>query len=126
MPRGNGTGPMGMGSMTGRGQGLCAGNNTPGAANGGGWTGQGRGSGMGFARGCRGTGGGGRGLGRGARNMTFVAGTPGQMGAGFGSGSFGNPNPEWEKRMLSNQADALQRELEGVKKRLSDMETKKE
>lgn len=64
MPRGNGTGPMGMGAMTGRGQGYCAGNNTPGAVNGGGWTGQGRGSGMGFARGCRGAGGGGRGMGR--------------------------------------------------------------
>lgn len=120
MPRGNGTGPMGMGSMTGRGQGYCAGNNTPGAANGGGWTGAGagRGTGMGFARGCRGAGGGGRGMGRGARNMSFAPGS--------GSGSFGNSDPEWEKRMLSDRADALQRELEGVKNRLNDMEAKKE
>ena len=33
MPRGDGTGPMGMGSMTGRGAGYCAGFNTPGFAN---------------------------------------------------------------------------------------------
>lgn len=30
MPRGDGTGPMGMGSMTGRGMGYCTGNNAPG------------------------------------------------------------------------------------------------
>ncbi len=31
MPRGDGTGPMGMGSMTGRGAGFCAGFAAPGA-----------------------------------------------------------------------------------------------
>jgi hypothetical protein len=33
MPRGDGTGPMGMGSMTGRGAGYCAGYDMPGYAN---------------------------------------------------------------------------------------------
>ena len=33
MPRGDGTGPMGMGSMTGRGAGYCAGLAVPGARN---------------------------------------------------------------------------------------------
>lgn len=33
MPRGDGTGPMGMGPMTGRAAGYCAGFNTPGFAN---------------------------------------------------------------------------------------------
>lgn len=33
MPRGNGTGPSGMGSMTGRGAGFCAGSKTPGYMN---------------------------------------------------------------------------------------------
>lgn len=33
MPGGDGTGPMGMGSMTGRGAGYCAGYDTPGYAN---------------------------------------------------------------------------------------------
>ncbi len=33
MPRGDGTGPQGMGSMTGRGAGYCAGFDRPGAVN---------------------------------------------------------------------------------------------
>jgi hypothetical protein len=41
MPRGNGTGPMGMGPMTGRKAGFCAGYSMPGYQNaagfGGGW-----------------------------------------------------------------------------------------
>jgi hypothetical protein len=57
-------------------------------------------------------------MGRGARNMTF--------GAGRASGSFINSDSEWEKRVLSDKADALQRELEGVRNRLNDMDAKKE
>ncbi len=49
MPRGNGTGPNGMGSMTGRGLGYCSGDKTPGfAKNFGGGMGRGRGFGRGF------------------------------------------------------------------------------
>ncbi|MGP8282600.1 MAG: DUF5320 domain-containing protein [Desulfomonilaceae bacterium] len=33
MPRGDGTGPQGLGSMTGRGTGYCGGSGTPGYAN---------------------------------------------------------------------------------------------
>lgn len=33
MPRGDGTGPLGMGPMTGRGAGYCAGSGAPGFAN---------------------------------------------------------------------------------------------
>ena len=33
MPRNNGTGPAGLGPMTGRGAGFCAGNSVPGYAN---------------------------------------------------------------------------------------------
>jgi len=36
MPNGNGTGPVGVGPMTGRGAGYCAGNNAPGWSFGGG------------------------------------------------------------------------------------------
>ncbi len=54
MPKGDGTGPMGMGSMTGRGAGICAGFKTPGYANSrvrrGMWFGQGRGQSQGFRR----------------------------------------------------------------------------
>ena len=66
MPRGDGTGPMGMGSMTGRGAGWCAGFGMPGYAN----PIPGRGFGMGFGRG-RGFFGG-RGGGRGWRNMYYA------------------------------------------------------
>ena len=54
MPRGDATGPMGMGSLSGRGAGYCAGYAAPGFANPTpGWgagRGRGRGYGMGMAR----------------------------------------------------------------------------
>jgi hypothetical protein len=54
MPRGNGTGPMGIGPMTGRGAGFCAGFDAPGYAarggNGGNGGGAGRRCGGGFRR----------------------------------------------------------------------------
>ncbi|MEA4849317.1 MAG: DUF5320 domain-containing protein [Clostridiaceae bacterium] len=49
MPRGDGTGPMGMGQMTGRGAGFCAGFAAPGYANRVGF-GCGFGGGRGFRR----------------------------------------------------------------------------
>ncbi|MBP7736900.1 MAG: DUF5320 domain-containing protein [Spirochaetes bacterium] len=65
MPRGDRTGPLGYGPMTGRGAGLCAGNGAPGYMN----PACGRG---------RGSGGGGRGFGggRGWRNMFYATGLP--------------------------------------------------
>ena len=54
MPRGDGTGPMGMGPMTGRAAGYCAGYPVPGFMNptpGGGFGGMGRGWGRGRGRG---------------------------------------------------------------------------
>ena len=56
MPYGNGTGPNGMGPMTGRGAGFCAGYNNPGYMN---PMGGGRGLARGFGRGL------GYGMGRG-------------------------------------------------------------
>ena len=61
MPRGNGTGPSGMGPMTGRAAGFCAGYGTAGylnSAGGGGYWGRGRsfGRGRGFGRGWFGCG----------------------------------------------------------------------
>ena len=58
MPRGDRTGPMGMGPMTGRGAGFCAGYSIPGSMNpvqgrcGTGF-GRGRGRGYGMGMGCR-------------------------------------------------------------------------
>lgn len=75
MPRGDGTGPMGMGSMTGRKAGTCAGNSMPGYANpkGVGY-GCGRGFGMGLGRGF----GRGFGMGSGAGRMSRFNGRPGR------------------------------------------------
>jgi len=67
MPRGDGTGPMGMGPMTGRGAGYCAGFGMPGYMNPGSGRGYGRGVGRVFGPGFgRGRAGGfpGRGSGR--------------------------------------------------------------
>ena len=79
MPRGDGTGPMGMGPMTGRAAGFCAGYGMPGYMN----PVAGRGFGMGFGRG-RGFGGGG---GRGWRNRFYATGLPGWAGAGMPYGA---------------------------------------
>ena len=50
MPRGDGTGPMGMGSMTGRGTGYCVSNASPVFVNRGVGFGRGMGGGRGFKR----------------------------------------------------------------------------
>jgi hypothetical protein len=113
MPRGDRTGPMGMGPMTGRGQGYCSGSGAPGYAT----PGPGRGFGMGGGRG-RGFGGGGRGW----RRMFYATGLPGWLRFG----PFAAPNqasdPETEKQALQGQADTLQSQLDWIRKRLEDIE----
>lgn len=124
MPRGDGTGPLGMGAMTGRGAGYCAGTGVPGYAN----PFPGRGFWMGFGRGRgawgRGFGGGGRGW----RNMFYATGLPGWMryggyGAPYGyPAPYQRPDPEMEKQALRNQADYLQSELDAIRRRLDEIE----
>lgn len=120
MPRGNRTGPMGMGSMTGRGAGYCGGFGMPGYTN----PAPGRGPGIGFGWG-RGFAGGGRGW----RNMFYATGRPGWMrfggyGAPYGyPAPYQKPDPEFEKQTLKDQAEFLQAELEIIKKRLAEVET---
>lgn len=115
MPRGDGRGPMGMGSFTGRAAGYCAGYGMPGYAN----PASGGNFGMGFGRG-RGFAGGGRGR----RNCFYAAGQPGWMPYG----QYGAPAPvaqaapEMEKQTLKAQADALEAELGFIRKRLAEME----
>lgn len=119
MPAGDRTGPIGRGPMSGRAAGYCAGFGMPGYAN----PLPGQGFGMGFGRGRgawgRGFGGGGRGW----RHMYFATGLPGW--ARFGAYPQPNPqvDPETEKQALKNQAEALQLELDFIKKRLSEIET---
>jgi len=114
MPRGDRTGPMGMGPMTGRGLGLCSGSEAPGYAN----PAPGRGFGMGGGRG-RGMGGGG---GRGRRNMFYATGQPGWMRFGAYPAPYQNPDPEMEKQGLRNQAEALQSQLNMIKQRLDEID----
>lgn len=120
MPRGDRSGPMGMGSRTGRGLGYCSGANAPGFAN----AAPGYG-GMGWRRG----GGMGAGMGRGMRGGGFGRG--GGRGRGFwGAAPVYQPAPvapiqsgAQEQQYLQQQADALQSELEAIKQRLAELET---
>lgn len=97
MPAGDRTGPVGMGPMTGRRTGYCAGNNAPGYAAGRGGRG-GR---------C----GGGRGFGR---------------GTGYGRGVVYGPAPgfvpEEEKTIIARQLEALQAQAAALEERLRTLE----
>ena len=101
MPRGDRTGPMGAGPMTGRAAGVCAGNAAPGYAN----VGGGRGRGMGFGSG----GGFGRGFGRG--RGAPVSGTAA-------------PTGDPELAVLKQQARQLQADMELIQSRIQELETK--
>jgi hypothetical protein len=113
MPRGDRTGPLGAGPMSGRAAGYCAGLGMPGNMN----PIPGRSFGMGFGRG-RGFGGGGRGW----RHWFYATGLPGWMRSGWCGLPYQQPEPEAEKQMLKNQAEALQSELELIKRRLDELE----
>lgn len=119
MPRGDRTGPAGMGPMTGRGTGYCAGYATPGFAN----PAFGRGYGFGY----------GRGLGWGFRGGR--AGWGGRLGmpyaAGYGSATpqgmpYGAPpTREQEIDALQGRAKYFEDALASIKKRLKDLEAEK-
>ena len=115
MPGGNGTGPMGMGPMTGRAGGFCAGFGMPGYANA--PARRGFGVGYGRRRELRG-----RNAGRGFRHM-FQATGPGWMRFGEYDAPYQDPDPSLEKQMLKSQVKAMQSELDFIKKRLSEIET---
>jgi len=110
MPRGDGTGPAGMGPMTGRAAGYCAGYPVPGFAN----PIPGRGSGFGYGRGL------GLGFRGGRRAFPF-------FGYGYGypyAPSLGTePTPQQEIEVLQNQSKYLQDSLEGINKRIAELET---
>jgi hypothetical protein len=94
MPRGDGTGPAGQGSMTGRGMGFCAGFNSAGFMNGG--FGRGRGLGRGF--GWR------------ARAMQV---TPNQQPAAI--------TEKQEKQLLEQELNVLKEEMEEIEERLKEL-----
>jgi hypothetical protein len=128
MPRGDRTGPMGAGPMSGRGAGFCAGYGMPGYVN----PMFGRGLGMGFGGG-RGWGFGGRGGGRGWRNGFYATGLTGWQRAGMVPPVFGGVVPpaaaygpglgaEQQIDALRAQAEYFEQTLEGIRKRIDELE----
>ncbi len=112
MPRGDGTGPRGMGAMTGRTAGFCAGYDMHGFAN---------------PVMCRGTGFGrgwaaGYGGGRGRRNRFYATGLPGWMR----SEDMCFTETDAEPQALKRHAKALQVQLDAVNKRLAVLESQTE
>lgn len=120
MPRGDQTGPMGMGAMTGRAAGYCVGSGVPGYAT----PLPGQRFGVGFRRGRGAWGCGFGGGGRGWRNMFHATGLPGWMRFGGSAVAYHKLDPEIERQALKNQAEALQSELDFIKKRMGEIETK--
>lgn len=127
MPAGDGTGPRGMGPMTGRGAGYCAGYGVPGYAN------PVPGYGFGMGRGRGGGWGGGWGRGRGWRNMYYATGLPGWARYGYAPawgappavpyGPYGAPpTPEQEAELLRTQAEWLQQQLDAISQRITELE----
>ncbi len=121
MPRGDQTGPAGLGPMTGRAAGFCAGYATPGFAN----PVLGRGYGAGFGRGLGLGFRGGRG-GRGGWGGRFAA-----PYAGYGyaapavAPAWAAPTREQEVNALQGQAKYFEDALADIKKRLADLESEK-
>jgi hypothetical protein len=104
MPRGDGTGPAGMGPMTGRAAGYCAGYPAPGFMNPvggrmGGWFGRGRGRGWGYSG-------------------------PGWMGsAPYAWSPYAEPySAEQEKQALDGQVKYFENQLESLRNRIAELE----
>ena len=118
MPAGDRTGPVGLGPMTGRAAGYCAGFPAPGFMNpmpGRGW-GMGRGRGMGR----------GWGRGRGWRFGYAAMGLPDLPPAYDAASYFAPPSREQETQSLKAQAEHFERALAEIRKRLADLETAQE
>ena len=123
MPGGDRTGPSGMGPMTGRAAGYCAGYDMPGFANPAPRFGRrmGRGFGRGLGRGA------GIGFGRGFawRRQAFAQAAP-------VTPVYHEPTKQEELAMLDNEANALEEEqklikedMEAVKKRIEELKKSK-
>ena len=114
MPRGDGTGPLGMGSMTGRRAGYCAGFDVPGNAN----TAPGNGFNCGRGGQVLSFGSGGRGW----RTWFHAIGLPRWMRfGGYGIQSV-QTDPAGERESLRRRADILKAELESIRQRLDEID----
>ena len=117
MPGGDGTGPMGLGQMTGRGAGYCAGFPVPGYANP--MPGRGWGMGRGWGRG------GGWGRGRGRRHGYYAMGAPDIPPAYGVAPYYATPSAEQETQVLRAQAEHIEGALDEIRKRLAELEAAK-
>lgn len=99
MPRGDRTGPAGMGPMTGRASGFCAGFQSPGFMN--------RGGGRGFRGQC------GQGAGRGWRNRFCAPAYQVDMPQGSTKNELG---------YLKEQAQYLKESLDNINKRVAELQ----
>ena len=116
MPFGDRTGPQGLGPMTGRGAGYCAGYPAPGHMN--------PVPGRGFGRGRGFGGGGGFGRGRGFGRGPASWGAPyGSYAAAYGPAYAPSYSPEDEVTALKNQARYFEEALQETKKRIEEMES---
>ena len=112
MPRGDGTGPMGFGPMTGRAAGYCAEYAAPGFFN--------------PVAGC------GRGMGRG-RGRGFGMGMAwrhGRAGMSYPAAAYAVPyapatSPQNEVEALKNQANYFSETLEQINRRIAELEAEK-
>jgi hypothetical protein len=120
MPRGDRTGPAGLGPMTGRGAGYCAGYPVPGFMN----------PAWGRGGGGRGWGGGGGGFGH--RHGYYAAGMSGRQRAFVGLPDYAPPFPaasgplmtkEQELEALKNQAKYFEQALDDLRNQISEVES---
>jgi hypothetical protein len=111
MPRGDATGPWGMGPMTGRAAGPCAGYGIPGYMN------------PGLGKGGPGMGHGG---GRGHRNRYWATGLMGWQRAAMGPMAPYQPTREQELADLRAQVKLMQESLAGAQERIQGLEKESE
>lgn len=119
MPRGDRTGPEGLGQMTGRGAGFCAGYEVPGFMN--------------AVSGSR-VRGIGAGRGRGRRNQFYATGLYGWQRGPMGSPGFNpqyappvlQPTREQEVDALREQVKMMQESMNAAQERIEELETEKE
>ena len=112
MPAGDGTGPEGMGPMSGRGAGYCAGSDRPGYAD------PMPGRRMGRGRGWFGGG-------RGWRHRYYATGTPGWARFGYapawGAPPTRPPTRDQETEFLKAQAEGLRQQLDAIGRRIAEL-----
>ena len=120
MPAGDGTGPAGMGPMTGRGMGYCGGYDAPG------WAGPGYSWGFARGRGRGGRMGRGGGGGWGWRHQFYATGLPrwARWGtppvAAYGR-PYAGPTREDEVEMLKEEAEWLKQQLDAIAQRMDEL-----